>query len=123
MDEDAVIAGALRAATPGLLTPLEITDEVIVLKGAFRDHAAVAFPADAERAIWLQLVDFLGVTMDVGLRVDVVVHLPVTYMLEEVDDLGDGLLRWLGWEDGDRLGGRWRLRPRSERAEQDGTVR
>ena len=96
MHQDSVIAGALRAATPGLLTPLEITDEVIVLKGAFRDHAAVAFPADAERAIWLQLVDFLGVAMDVGLGVDMVIHLPVAHMVEEVDDPGDGLLRWLG---------------------------
>jgi len=94
---------------------------VIILVGAFRDHAAVAFAADAERTIGLKLEDLLGVAMDVGLRVDMVIHLPVAHMVEEVDGLRDDLLRRLGREDG--LGGRGCLRPRGERAEQDRTVR
>ena len=117
MDEDAVVAGTLGAAAPGLLAPLELADEVVILVGALGHHGAIALAAHAEGAIRLQLVDFLGVAVDVGLRVDVIIHLPVAHVLEQVDDLRDRLLGRLGRQRGRRLGGR-RLRPRGERAEQ-----
>ena len=91
MHEDAVVARGLGALAPGLFTPLELDDEVVVLEAVVRGDATVAVAADVEEAVRLELEDVLRIVDDIGLRVDM--HLGLTFA-EEVEDvhfLGDGL--------------------------------
>ena len=105
VDEDAVVARGLGALAPGLLTPLELDDEVVVLEAIVRGDATVAVAADVEESVRLELEDVLRVVDDIGLGVDVHLGLSFAEEVEHVHFLGDGLRDGFRRQDdlGDRL--------------------
>ena len=105
MHQDAVVARGLGALAPGLVTPLELDDEVVVLEAVEGRDAAVAVATDVEEAVRLELEDVLGIVDDIGLGVEVHLGLSFAEEVEHVHFLGDGLRDGFRRQDdlGDRL--------------------
>ncbi len=88
MQEDAAVARGLRAGSMGLLAPLELDDEVVILVLLLGDEAAKNLSRDSDRPV-LYAKDVFGVLVLAELR-QVGVEARQVLAVEELDRFGYG---------------------------------